>query len=150
MGLLMTEYIFKNEPSSKIYLLTAIGSGDLTLTLVSGDGAKLPQPAAGQAFHICVSSGSTYEWMVCTARSSDSLTVTRGTPAYSFAAGAEVQHRLHEDALENLLQKGTEREVTTDPDGSLAALYTGEEVYQSVTGVWWKHCTSTTWKEMNL
>ena len=143
----MTEYIFKNSASGT--LQTAIGTADVSLTLESGDGASFPSPGTGEAFHICVVEGGTYEWMVCTARSSDILTVTRSGSPSAFNAGATVEHRLHEDALNQMMQKGTERDVTTEPDGSLAANFTGEEVRNTVTGVWWKHITGTTWKAMN-
>ena len=142
------EFIFSNQARGA--LEGPIGTGDGSLNLESGGGDLFPNPSAGQGFHIVVSQGGTYEWMVCTGRSDDTFTVTRGASPQSFSDGAIVEHRLHKDALENLLQKGAFRTVAEDPDGSLTALYDGEEVYQSVTGVWWKHCVSTIWKEMNL
>jgi hypothetical protein len=146
----MTEYVFKNEPDSAITLSVAIGTGNTTLYLTTGDGSKLPSVGAGQQFDICVSQGANYEWMKVTGRSSDTLTVTRSSSPKSFTAGASIDHRLHEDALNNFLQKGTERIVAENPDGDLVPDYNGEEVYNSVTGVFWKHCTGTTWKAMNL
>lgn len=142
------EYLFKNQ--AKGTLEGNIGTGDTTLNLETGDGALFPSPGTGEGFHIVVTEGANVEWMVCTARSSDAFTVTRGASPIAFNDGALVEHRLHEDALTAFMQKGDFRTVTTDPDGSLAAAYSGEEVYQSVSGVWWKHCVSTTWKEMNL
>ena len=142
----MTEYIYTNEATGS--LASAIGTSDVSLALGTGEGAAFPSPSS-QSFHIIVSEGGTSEWMVCTARSSDTLTVTRNASPSAFSTGASVEHRLHEDALNNVLQKGAERTVTSNPDGSLAANYAGEEVYNSTTGVWWKHCTSTTWKAMN-
>lgn len=144
----MTTYIFTNN--AKGVLESSIGISDVSLSLETGDGVLFPSPGAGEGFHLIVFEGSKTEWMVCTNRSSNTLTVTRSGSPQTFSVGAKVHHRLHEDALNNILQKAAERTVAVDPDGSLAALYTGEEVYQSVTGVWWKHCTSTTWKEMNL
>ena len=142
----MVEYIFKNNATGS--LASAIGTSDISLALTAGDGANFPSPSS-QSFHIIVTEGGTSEWMVCTARSTDTLTVTRDASPSAFSAGAKVEHRLHEDALENFVQKGDFRTVTTDPDGSLAATETGEEVYNSVTGIWWKHCNSTVWKAMN-
>lgn len=142
----MTEYIFTNNATGS--LASAIGVSDVSLSLEAGEGASFPAPSS-QSFHVIVSEGGTSEWMVCTARSSDTLTVTRNASPSAFSAGASVEHRLHEDALNNVLQKGAERTVTTSPDGSLAANYVGEEVYNSSTGVWWKNTTGTTWKAMN-
>ena len=142
----MTEYIFTNNATGT--LASAIGTSDVSLSLESGDGASFPAPSS-QSFHIIVVEGGTSEWMVCTARSSNTLTVTRNASPSAFSAGASVEHRLHEDALNNILQKGAERTVTSGPDGVLAASYTGEEVYNSTTGVWWKHTTGTAWKAMN-
>lgn len=145
----MTEYLFSNNAIGA--LNTAIGTGDTLLVLESGQGALFPTPGAGEAFRLIVyESSSVYEWMTCTGVSGDSLTVTRSGTPLSFNIGADVEHRVDDVALENLLQKGSERTVTSDPDGSLAASYFGEEVYQSVTGVWWKQTTGTEWKEMNI
>ncbi len=144
----MTEYLFSNNAIGA--LNTAIGTGDTLLVLESGQGALFPSPGAGEQFRLIVYEGSSFEWMTCTSVSGDSLTVTRGAVPLSFNIGADVEHRIEDQALENMLQKGTERIVTSDPDGSLAAQYFGEEVYQSVTGVWWKHTTGTEWKEMNV
>ena len=144
----MTEYLFANNAIGALNI--AIGTGDVLLVLEAGEGALFPSPGAGEVFRLIVFKGSDFEWMTCTGVSGDSLTVTRGGAPLSFNIGAAVEHRIDNLALENFLQKGVERTVVTDPDGSLAALYAGEEVYQSVTGVWWKHTTGTEWKEMNI
>ena len=143
----MVEYLFKNNAVGK--LNAAIGASDTSFALQSGQGALFPSISAGQAFHIVVEEGSTYEWMTCTARSSDTLTVTRSGSPQSFSSGSRVELRLYEDALNQLQQEGIFRSVTSDPDGSLAADYSGEEVLNTNTNVWWKHCTGTTWKAMN-
>lgn len=143
----MTEYLFANDAVGQ--LNTAIGTGDVTLNLQTGEGAEFPSPGAGQAFRAMIYDSSTFEWVTCTAVSGDALTVTRNASPKTFASGSYVAMRLDDLALNNMRQEGNERTVGTDPDGSLAASYTGEEVYQSVTGVWWKHCTGTTWKVMN-
>ena len=142
--------IFKFSNNAESLLASDIGPADVTVAVTAGDGTLFPSPAAGEGFHVLIEQGSKSEWAVCTNRSSDTLTVTRGGAPQSFTAGATVVHGLYHTALNQFLQKGGERTVTTDPDGDLAASYAGEEVYQSVTGVWWKHCTGTTWKEMNL
>jgi hypothetical protein len=58
-------------------------------------------------------------------------------------------HSMSGTMLNAFLQKGDFRTVTTDPDGSLAADYFGEEVFQSTTGRWWKQTSGTVWQEMN-
>ncbi len=144
----MATWIFTNNGEGK--LLSAIGTGDLVLSLEAGDGATMPAPGADEKFAIVVVEGSVFEWMTCTSRSGDQLTVTRHpTAPQSFNAGALVDHRMSGDVLNAFMQKGDFRQVTSDPDGSLAARYFGEEVLQTVTGRWWKHTTGTTWQEMN-
>lgn len=143
----MTEYLFSNN--AKGTLETAIGGADVILNLQTGEGALFPAVGAGsgQGFYVKVESGSTSVFMVCTQRAGDALTVTR-TESNSFPAGATVKLVLNSAVLEHFMQKGVFRTVTTDPDGSLAAEYAGEEVYQSTTEHWWKHTTGTEWKQM--
>jgi len=143
----MTEYLFTNNAVSS--LNADIGGADTVLALPSGEGDLFPAVSAGsgQGFTVLVVSGSAQEWMVCTARTGDSLTVTRGGST-SFSAGTPVKLVLNAVCLENFIQKGVFREVTADPDGSLAASYGGEEVYNTVTNVWWKHCNGTLWREI--
>lgn len=142
------EYLFENDAYGNIE--GAIGSTDTSITLESGHGDRFPSPGADQGFYAVLEEGDTYEWIVCTSRSGDVLTVTRGASPSAFSDGVRIELRMNDTVLNQFVQNGVFRTVTSDPDGSLAANYSGEEVYQSVTGVWWKHCTSTTWKEMNL
>lgn len=146
----MTVYKFANAPAVKATLDTLLGAADVTAYLTTGHGSKLPVLSTDEVFRAVLVGGGNVEWVTVTARSGDTLTLTRGTPAYEFAAGSTIEHRLDAVAMDSFLQKGDFRTVATDPNGSLAARWTGEEVYQSATGVWWKHCTGTVWKEMNL
>ena len=143
----MTEFLFSNNAEGT--LETAIGGADVTLPLQTGEGALLPAVSAGsgQGFYVLVTSGATSEWMLCTQRAGDTLTVTR-TGSNSFPDGSTVKLVLNSTALEHFLQQGVFRTVTTDPDGSLAAEYAGEEVYQSTSEHWWNHITGTEWKIM--
>jgi len=143
----MTEYLFANNAEST--LAADIGGADTNITVANGDGSKFPSVTAdsGKAFYVLVSDGSKSEWMLCTARSGDTLTVTR-EGSNSFSAGASVKLVLNATILGCFLQKGVFRTVTSDPDGSLVAEYQGEEVYNSTTQRWWKHCEGTLWKEM--
>lgn len=144
----MTEYLFANQ--AKGQLASSIGTGDTLITLGAGEGALFPTPTTGQAFRALIYEPGDFEWVTATNVSGDVITVSRSASPSSFGSGAYFELRLDEVALGNMRQYGIERTVIVDPDGSLAADFQGEEVYQSVTGVWWKHCTGTTWKEMNL
>jgi len=143
----MTVFIFTNNADGS--LASGIGTADVSLSLESGEGADYPSPGTGEGFHVCVVEGAKSEWMICTSRPSDTLTVTRDPVSpQAFSAGATVEHRLHADALNQFLQKGAERTVAADPNGS-AAVYSGEEVFDSVNGIWYKHTTGTAWEAMN-
>jgi len=142
--------IFKFTNNAEGSLVSRIGAGDSSMTLESGEGAEFPSLSTDEVFPVLVQEGDTYEWMTVTARAGDILSITRGTPAYAFTDAATVKLVLSAGMLNVFFQKGDEREVTEDPDGSLAAAYKGECVYNTTTGVWWKHCTSTVWGELNL
>lgn len=143
----MTEFLFENNAEGT--LETAIGGADVTLPLNTGEGALFPAVSAGsgQGFYILVVSGATSVWMLCTERAGDTLTVTR-SDSNSFPDGSTVKLVLNSTVLEHFMQQGVFRTVTTDPDGSLAAEYAGEEVYQSTTKHWWKHTAGTEWKQI--
>jgi hypothetical protein len=141
---------FKFTNNGEGYLNSAIGTGDTSITLQSGDGATLPSLGAGEEFESVIIEGSKSEWITVTARAGDQLTVTRDPVSpQSFSAGAYFRHSMSGKMLNSFLQKGDFRTVTSDPDGSLAASYFGEEVFQSTSGRWWKHTTGTTWQQMN-
>ena len=88
--------ILSNNGLSK--LASPITSSATTLTVLSGDGAKFPALGAGDWFPVTVAKpDGSFEIMRCTARTDDTLTVTRaqeGTTALDFAAGALVELRL--------------------------------------------------------
>ena len=142
--------VFVFETNAKGSLENAIGAGDSSFTLEAGEGALFPSISAGEQFKCVMVEGSTSEWMIVTDRAGDVFTVTRGTPPQSFNAGAILELRMDEDILNLFFQKGSNRIVTTDPGGVLAADYFGEEVYNSINGKWWKHITGTTWLEMGI
>jgi hypothetical protein len=142
--------VYKFENNAEGRLENAIGAGDTSATLEPGDGALFPTLGAGEQFKALIIEGSNSEWVICTARSGDILTITRGSPPRSFNAGAVVDLRMDAEILELFFQKGSNRVVTADPDGSLAADYFGEEVYNSVNGKWWKSTSGTAWLEMGI
>jgi hypothetical protein len=87
--------LFSNRATAK--LAADVIAGDTALTLVTGEGARFPALAAGQYFRLVLQKGTgptdQREYMVCTARAGDVLTVTRaqeGTPAAAFAINDEV------------------------------------------------------------
>lgn len=87
---------FKNNAVG--YLLTAISASDVGIVLQAGNGASFPVLTSGEYFYATISStAGTYEIVKVTARSIDSLAVTRaqeGTSASSFAAGAKLEIRI--------------------------------------------------------
>lgn len=144
----MAVFVFENNAQGK--LQNAIGAGDTSITLESGDGAEFPTLGPDEQFKFVMVEGSKYEWAICTDRAGDVLTVTRGSPPQSFDVGTDLELRMDADILNLFFQKGENRIVTEDPDGSLTANYFGEEVYNSVNGKWWKNTSGTTWLEMGI
>jgi hypothetical protein len=141
----MTTLLFANNATGK--LLTAMGGSDSTLTMESGDGTNFPAPSAGEAFYVKVTGGGNSAWMLCTNKSSDTLTVTR-TDSYSFPVGSKVIHAVNATTLDTFLQKGIYRTSDGDPNGT-AAEYSGEEILDTTNSLWYKHIDGTTWKVMS-
>jgi len=142
--------IFKFENNAKGNLENAIGAGDTSCTLESGQGALFPTLGSGEQFKAVIIEGSKSEWVIVTDRAGDIMTMTRSVSPQSFSAGAVFDLRMDGEILELFFQKGENRQVTTDPDGSLTADYFGEEVYNTVNGRWWKHISGTDWLEMGI
>lgn len=101
--------IFKNNAYS--VLSAGVAAGDTTLVVKSGEGSLFPSPSAGQWFPVTlVKQDGTLEICHCTARTADSLTVTRGqegTTAVSWSANERIELRLTKEALEEFVQQGT-------------------------------------------
>ena len=151
----MAERVFSNFAVTK--LASGIGQTDASLALTSGTGSLFPSVTgsgvSAQAASIVLSDGTNTEIMTCTARTGDTLTVTRGSPSYAFLAGTKIMHVCAAADLANFLQKGVFRTVTTDPDGDLEALYFGEEVLNTETKEWWKNTSLddlTEWRVTGL
>lgn len=98
----MATQLFANNATG--YLNTAITAGATSITLQSGQGSLFPSPSAGDWFLATIYDGaSTIEIVKCTARSSDTFTVTRAqesTTASAFSAGASVEMALTKGTLE--------------------------------------------------
>ena len=142
--------VYKFENNAKGKLENAIGAGDTSITLESGDGALFPTLGFDEQFQAIIIEGSKSEWVTCTARAGDILTVIRSATPQSFDTGADFELRMSGNILELFFQKGENRVVTEDPHQTLAANYFGEEVYNATNGKWWKQTTGLNWLEMGV
>lgn len=88
------------------YLSASISASDVGLVLEAGQGARFPALGAGEYFFATlVNPSGEYEIVQCTARSVDSLAITRAqesTTARSFVAGARCELRVTAQGLVNL------------------------------------------------
>jgi hypothetical protein len=81
-------------------LASGIGSGDGSLSLASGEGARFPSPSSPDYFMLTLTQAGTetsWEIVKVTARSGDTLTITRaqeGTSAGTWSAGAKAELRV--------------------------------------------------------
>jgi len=97
----------------------AIASGDLTLTVPTGKGALWDDCVSPDYGYTTImdSAGTTFEIVKVTARSGDSLTITRaqdGTSAVGWAAGSVVERRLNAAAIkESKVDSATNADTTT-------------------------------------
>jgi hypothetical protein len=100
-------YIFSNNASAT--LASALQTGETSLTLTPGQGALFPEPDTDESFQLAVvASDGTHEYLTCTERAGDVLTVLRareGTAEASFAAGSRVELRLTAAVADTFLQK---------------------------------------------
>jgi hypothetical protein len=98
---------FSNNASAT--LASAIVSGSTTITLASGQGALFPTLSGSAFFYgTLVDSSNNIEIVKCTARTGDSLTVTRaqgGSSARAFSAGDKLELRVVAGALDEFFQR---------------------------------------------
>src|SRR5271167_1394027 len=79
--------------NAKSTLAASINNTTTTITLAAGTGSKFPSPTGGEYFTLSLNdalTGALYEICYCTARSGDTLTVSRGqegTAAQFWIAG---------------------------------------------------------------
>ena len=107
---------FSNNASS--VLSVAVDTDDTSFVLPSGQGSVFPTLSAGDYFYLTVGVPGALEIVKVTARSGDTLTVTRAqesTTARSFSVGAPVRLLITAGSLAEL----------TPPDLSLASLGVG-------------------------
>jgi len=90
--------VLKITNNARGYLDAALDPTDTTVVLTTGTGAVFPALSTGETFNTTlVSTDGGYEIVTVTARSGDTLTVTRGaegTVARDFAAGSLVELRV--------------------------------------------------------
>lgn len=99
----MTTHLFTNNATGS--LASDITALAVSLSLGVGEGALFPNPVSGESFRVTIFSGSLYEIVEVTARSSDAFTISRaqeGTIARAWSAGTGVQLRLTAEQLEDI------------------------------------------------
>lgn len=107
----MATFLWTNNASST--LAAPISSVATSVNVATGTGAEFPNPGAGQQFTFTMNDAATgllTEIMYCTARSTDTLTVTRGqegTVAQNWNAGDLCANLITAGALAAFFQSGT-------------------------------------------
>lgn len=134
----MTIAIFANLASST--LASGIDDNDTQLTVQSGDGALFPSPGASQHAIIAIESvDGDVEFVKCTGRTGDTLTIVRGqesSTAIAFASGSAVECRPTSGVMTNMLQKtgGDTLSGTTTLSGTIDAGSSGSILGGEFTG----------------
>lgn len=111
-------------------LASSISNSATSLTVAIGDGAKFPNPTAGDFFYVTLTSGNTVEIAKVTSRLSDTFTVIRaqdGTSAASFVSGATVELRITAGMLDQL-----KLDASANSSGSGSELPAGAFDYGSI------------------
>src|SRR6185503_7116145 len=85
-------------------LAAAISPSDTSFSVASGQGARFPNPTAGDYFWATIDNGSVLEIIKVTARSTDSFsTVVRaqqGTTALAWNTGTRIELRITKSTME--------------------------------------------------
>ena len=119
MGILL----FSNFAQST--LASGISDTDSTLSVSTGDGTLFPNPAFSGDYFICIlqKSDGTYEYVYCTDRSTDTMTIERGkegTSAKSFNSGDLIMNALTKEGIRTIMNQiwFREEDALTYVDGS--------------------------------
>jgi hypothetical protein len=105
--------LFLSSNFSNTTLAAPLTSGQTTITLAAGTGATFPSPSGGSYFSLVLNdalTGLVYEVCHCTARSGDTLTVSRGqegTAATTWLLGDKAYRALTSGNEQNIIQIGT-------------------------------------------
>lgn len=97
--------LFANDAVAS--LAAAVLTTDTELSLATGAGGVFPSPASGDYFNAIIYNATQFEYVKCTARAGDVLTVLRAqenTAALAFAASDKVELRLTAATMEGLAQ----------------------------------------------
>lgn len=116
----MPELLGNNGQSTLAADITNVAT---SLTVQTGHGARFPNPSSPDYFYVTLDDGTNVEIVKCTARSTDTLTVTRaqqGTSAVAFAAATptKVEQRLTAAAFDAFRQKNTTGTISPTPAGN--------------------------------
>jgi hypothetical protein len=143
-GAIVVRLLYANNAYST--LAGPISSTALTLVLQAGAGALFPQPVAGSSYFTITMipqlTGLPGEIMWCTARSDDTLTVTRGkegTVPTSYLAGDTVSNQVTQGGLSSFLQMPT---YAGNPNGYVAgqagsATESPDAIYDTADNLVW-------------
>jgi hypothetical protein len=137
-----------NNAVSQLAANVAVGA--TTLSVTPGDGAKFPTLGAGDWFPLTVvKSSGALEIMRCTARTTDTLTVSRaqeGTAALAFSAGDRVELRWTSAAYLDVSNRADAAQTAANAaqstanaalpkgGGTMAGLLTGATISMSMDG----------------
>jgi len=128
-------------------LAAAIDADDNTISVLTGDAGKFPNPAAGDWFPLTVvDNAGNMEILKATARNGAIITVERaqeGTTAKAFSAGARVDHRLTAGAIRSLNYlpsgggrlRGTVKVQVGDSNGA-ASIVSGDDDHTGYLEGW--------------
>lgn len=140
--------LFANNATST--LASDINGSDNTLLLETGAGARFPSPASGDHFSVTLTQGigleESWEIVKVTARSGDTLTVTRaqeGTSAAAWPAGAKAELRLTKEAMEDAREWSAETVSQAEAEAGTATTrraWTAQRVRQAIAA-WWSTVT---------
>lgn len=121
--------LFANNATST--LASGINNSDNTILLATGEGSRFPSPTGGDYFDITLTQGvgleTSWEIAKCTARSGDTLTVTRaqeGTSAATWASGSKVELRLTKAGLDEKSDTSHNHDSTYMKIGTLNSIGT--------------------------
>lgn len=117
-------------------LLTGVGTGDTTLTLEAGQGALFAAPSGGdyQIVTLCDNLETVFEMVRVTARTGDTLTVTRaqeGSSAQTWGVGTKVYSSLTAALMAKLARKDETQTISAAWNFTVAPTINGNNVWHT-------------------